>query len=87
MLGIDNPDTLLNLSGLAWTHIRLGQPQDAVEILERCGVLAKQTRILGFDHPETIASIEGLAQAYQDLGYDEKAGKITGNESKEIIEQ
>jgi tetratricopeptide (TPR) repeat protein len=73
ILGIDNPDTLLNLSGLAWTHIRLGRSQDAVDILERRGVLAKQTRILGLDHPETRASIEGLAQAYQNLGDDEKA--------------
>ena len=76
ILGIDNPDTLVNLSGLAWTHIRLGRPQDAVEILERCGVLAKQTRILGLDHPETLASIEGLAQAYQDLGDVEKARRL-----------
>ena len=55
-----------------------------MEILEKYGVPAKQTRILGLDHPETIASIEALAQAYQDLGDDEK---VAGDESREIIEQ
>ena len=68
-----HPDTLVSQSGLAWTHLELGQLQEAIQIWEGNGVLAAQMRTVGADHEHTIASRKGLAQAYKALGQTEKA--------------
>lgn len=65
-LGLEHPDTLASLSGLAEAYRREGKYDLALPLYEKALALRKAK--LGPDHPDTLASMSGLADGYYSVG-------------------
>ena len=65
-LGSEHPDTLVNMSGLAFCYHLLGRYDDAVKLGEE--TLKRRKAVLGVDHQRTLYSMSNLGLFYSDLG-------------------
>ena len=66
VLGLEHPDTLRSMHGLAETYVSLGRSTEALKLYEECVEIRK--RVLGPEHPDTLQSMNGLAATYFNLG-------------------
>jgi tetratricopeptide (TPR) repeat protein len=71
VLGINNPDTLLSMSGLAWVYYQHGMLQEARDLYQ--DVMEAQTKLLKRDHVDTLDSLCGQAWVYASLHEKEAA--------------
>jgi tetratricopeptide (TPR) repeat protein len=65
-LGLDRPDTLWSMNGLALSYAALGRHAEALRLHEE--TLALKKAKLGADHPETLSSMSNLALSFLALG-------------------
>lgn len=65
-LGMENPETLTVMHGLARCYRTAGQYDKAVALHEE--TLKLRTKVLGVDHKDTISSMSQLAFAYRSAG-------------------
>jgi tetratricopeptide (TPR) repeat protein len=69
-LGLEHPDSLATMNGLALVHSSLGKFQEAAELNKR--TLARRKKVLGPDHEDTLISMHNLATELKQLmKYDE----------------
>ena len=66
LLGAEHPDTLRNMSNLAFTYFNQGRWNEAEQL--QIQVMDMTKKILGADHPDTLTSMENLACTYRDQG-------------------
>ncbi|MBF0153980.1 MAG: tetratricopeptide repeat protein [Magnetococcales bacterium] len=69
-LGVDHPDTIASLSGLAGILKRAGQQEEAEKIYTN--VLQRARKLLGENHQTTIAILNNLGLVFEEQGlYDQ----------------
>lgn len=71
ILGIDHPQTLSVLNGVAWAFANVGDDERALELRRR--VFDDRLRVLGADHPDTFWAKSNIAQTLRKHGCDEDA--------------
>lgn len=74
ILGLEHPDTLQSMNGLALSQWRIGRVKVAKELHER--TLEARKRVLGLEHPDTLQSMYGLAAAHWSLGRTKEATQL-----------
>lgn len=67
-LGVDHPETLATRFWLGSTHVKLGNWQKGVEILEETH--QEQVKVIGTDHPDTLRTHRVLTDARLKAGED-----------------
>ncbi|KAH8834399.1 hypothetical protein DL96DRAFT_1810679 [Flagelloscypha sp. PMI_526] len=72
--GLEHPDTLISINGLATVYSDLGQYSDALKLSEQVLELGK--KILGKEHPDTLVSMDNVAAIYSELGQHKDALKL-----------
>jgi tRNA A-37 threonylcarbamoyl transferase component Bud32 len=70
-LGLEHPDTLSSMNGLAMAYDDAGRPEEALALYEQTFKLRQQK--LGADHADTLQSMNNLANAYLAAGRREEA--------------
>jgi tetratricopeptide (TPR) repeat protein len=73
-LGLEHPDTLGSMNGLAAAYGNLGRNAEAAQMLEQ--TLEVQKRTLGPEHSNTLWTMNGLGVAYGNLGWHSKAAQM-----------
>ena len=74
ILGDEHPDTLTVMNNLAFVYAKLGDYENAINLLK--DVCEKSKKILGDEHPDTLASMYNLMVVYRDSGYYGEAIEI-----------
>jgi tetratricopeptide (TPR) repeat protein len=72
--GLDDPETLTSMNGLASSYYNLGRHPEALELFEE--TLARRKARLGPGHPDTLMSVNNLANSYRTLGRLAEALKL-----------
>jgi tetratricopeptide (TPR) repeat protein len=72
--GLDDPETLTSMNGLADSYNNLGRNDEALRLHEE--TLALRKARLGPDHPDTLTSMHGLASTCHNLGRYAEALKL-----------
>jgi tetratricopeptide (TPR) repeat protein len=74
MLGIEDPNTLSAMTGLANSYSDMGRRQEVMELEEKA--LEASQRTLGNEHPNTLRAMNNLAISYSDVGRRQEAMEL-----------